>query len=142
MLNKKEQDLIQAEFAKNMRDSRRARGDLLPEEKGLLRNDEWPGPGYHKHTPDNPFGLHRHLKGDDTDGAHVHSPQNPGGEHAHGSQEGQALATGRHFHYGDGGLGYHDHEDGNDDTVNRGIIPVQKPGLKLPVTPGQPAKED
>ena len=122
MLSKQERDLILAEFAKNMKDARRAKGAIIPEEDTLY-DGEFPGYGLHKHDENNPFGTHRHHAGDDIDGAHVHSPQNPGGEHSHGPRAGMELIDGRHFHEHDS-LGWHHHEE--HDNKNPGEIPIEK----------------
>ena len=84
----------------------------------------------HKHDHNNPFGLHRHLLGDEIDGPHVHTVQNPGGEHVHGLKEGKALIDGAHNHDRDG-LGWHSHEVED----NLKDIPIELPGQVLPDNP-------
>ena len=131
MLTNKDRELILAEFEKNMRNARRAKGELLPEDNSLLR-EEYPGPGLHVHDEDNPFGVHRHHAGDELDGAHVHTPQNPGGEHVHGEHAGMALIDGKH-HHDHGETGWH-HHHGEDDMDKGKIIPISPPGELNPDT--------
>lgn len=122
MLSPREKRLLEKELARVEKINDRARGNLLPEEKVLIKK-EFPSGGIHVHDEDNPFGMHRHLLGDPIDGAHQHTTQNPGGEHIHGEFEGRALIDGSHRHKGFGD-GYHSHKK---DETNEGQIIPQKP---------------
>lgn len=119
MLNKKDRNEILAGFEKNMAKSEMEHFD-----------------GGHEHTPENPFGLHTHNKGEAISGPHTHTPQNPGGEHAHGELEGQTLIDGAHTH-DEMGRAWHWHKGDKPQTT----IPISKPGIKLPESPGQPKPE-
>ena len=121
-LSKRDQRLLQTELVKAQEVNKRINGELLPEEKKLLKT-KFPSGGLHVHDEDNPFGMHRHLLGEPIDGAHQHTTQNLQGEHVHGEFEGRALADGAHDHKNYGVTGYHYHEEEED----KGEIIPQSP---------------
>ena len=130
MLSPRDQELLQRELAEATKINKRANGTILPEEEKLLEKKitkDYPAGGLHVHDEDNPLGMHRHFLGEKLDGAHVHTIQNPGGEHYHGELKGRALTDGAHYH-GRGGLGYHHHDRGEDDTGK--IVPQKHPKLR------------
>ena len=120
-LSKRTQRLLQNELAKAKEVNKRINGELLPEEKKLLKT-KFPSGGLHVHDKDTPFVMHRHLLEEPIDGAHQHTTLNLGGEHVHGEFEGRALTDGEHYHKYNG-TGYHYHEEEED----KGEIIPQSP---------------
>jgi hypothetical protein len=87
-----------------------------------LQNTLGLDPGEHRHTEQNPFGLHKHEAGEEMGGGHIHTAQNPMGEHFHGSNDGMRLAHGGHLHK-DGNTGPHFHPN----DIPKDFIPVINP---------------